>query len=214
MAAISTVWSLKRYARLRQISQQKEDSGSSLEGSWQEYHGDETPLKAMLHLNGQFVLTSGTTIMESIYLRSAGSWIRGTSKGDSVLIVCKLKEEARRFRLQFLECNEQSDVAICREFAERMSEYFPIKVLPNEKNITQSDPEETSKKRVEREVTLSKIAKVVTKAEDALFPAAYQKCCYIPSEQLELVLRLCLSDPTFPAFVEEVEHKLNKIKNN
>ncbi|XP_033727629.1 meiotic recombination protein REC114-like [Pecten maximus] len=116
--------------------------------------------------------------------------------------------------MQFSDSNEQLDVEKCREFAERISEYFPMKVLPTEKNCRQlSGSEGRCKDTFEGEVTLSKIAKIVTKEEDASFPAAYQKCCNIPSDKLEFILRLCLSDPTFPAFVEEVEDKLNKIKD-
>ncbi|XP_069106398.1 meiotic recombination protein REC114-like [Argopecten irradians] len=211
MAAVTTMWPLKRYATFHQTTPKEVTSGPSVKGSWQEYYGNESPLKALLHADGQFVLTSGTTIMESINLRSADSWIRGTSKGDSVLIICKMKEETRRFRMQFSESSGQTEVTKCREFAERVSEYFPIKVISTEKR--QNNMEKKEKETLEGEITLSKIAKIVTKEDDASFPAAYRKCCNTPSDQLDFALRLCLSDPTFPAFVEEIEQKLNKIKN-
>lgn len=34
---------------------------------------------------------------------------------------------------------------------------------------------------------------------------------YLPQGDLELILRLCLLDPSFPAFVEKVEAELQKL---
>ena len=51
---------------------------------------------------------------------------------------------------------------------------------------------------------------VVTGKVKADLPAAYQQCD-ISQENISMMVRLCLTDPTFPAFVESVEKELHKI---
>lgn len=43
-------------------------------------------------------------------------------------------------------------------------------------------------------------------------PQAYINTSHLPTQQLSQFIRLCLTDSTFPGFVEAVEAELNALK--
>ena len=49
--------------------------------------------------------------------------------------------------------------------------------------------------------------------EDNLqLPSVYYRCSNLSAQSLSTAVRLCLADPTFPDFVDQVEKELEKIK--
>ncbi|XP_041361976.1 meiotic recombination protein REC114-like [Gigantopelta aegis] len=81
----------------------------------------------------------------------------------------------------------------------------------NVSSIAEEKPENENKvKKLSGDVTLGQIAEVVTGKVNTELPAAYQQC-NVSKENISTMVRLCLTDPAFPAFVDSVEQELNKI---
>ena len=60
------------------------------------------------------------------------------------------------------------------------------------------------------DIYLTDLLQVVTGKVRGGLPAAYQQCD-MSKDNISMMVQLCLTDPTFPAFVESVEQELNKI---
>ena len=52
----------------------------------------------------------------------------------------------------------------------------------------------------------------ILQEDDLQLPSTYHKYSNFSPQSLSTAVRLCLADPTFPDFVDQVEKELDKIK--
>nr|XP_022323607.1 meiotic recombination protein REC114-like isoform X2 [Crassostrea virginica] len=195
------VWKIQRYARQKAVHK----GGDSIE--WEDYDGKDFPLELRIH-QGNLTLTQAKTIRECYNLPASASTLRAVSKGDTLLVIYRLRTNTHRFRVKFAG-GENS----CQECAEQMSEFFPVKILPTSIDPCQNEDNKSRQEKpvLEGEVTLSKMAEVVCGTATERLWTSYDGSQSMKGIQLNSLVKLCLGDPSFPAFVEEVEKELNKI---
>ncbi|GFR78856.1 meiotic recombination protein REC114-like [Elysia marginata] len=172
----------------------------------------------------QLVITQGSAILESHSLLSARNWMRGLCRNDSLLFMCRIqvsgKTEVRKFRVRFCADGSSSACDQCRVCVEKLHQFFPIKTsvakssaddVPSQNDVSGSLEASSTghqQKTLEGEVTLGHLAQNLLSSER--LPLAYTQHHTSP-ETLQQMLRMCLADPAFPAFVHSVESELNNI---
>ncbi|XP_013779644.1 uncharacterized protein LOC106464078 isoform X2 [Limulus polyphemus] len=179
-------------------------------GSWKYVGGDEGDLY-LSYLDADYlVISKGSTLHETVSLFNGKYWLRGVVKGDSMLIVNKLKIESRRFRVQFYSDIGRSAIEQCEDCVKILSNHIPFKYnLLSPFSQPPSIKPQVHAKKILGEVTASLMIQAVTKETE--LPRAYQHT-NIPVNQIKSLLFLCLCDPNFPAFVRQVQKALHEIK--
>ncbi|XP_048727041.1 meiotic recombination protein REC114-like [Ostrea edulis] len=196
------VWKIQRYARQKTVHKE----GDNIE--WDDYDDKQSPIDLRIQ-RGNLTLTQGKTVRESYNLPSSSQTLRAVSKGDTLLVVCRLKTSTHRFRVKFTEGKNS-----CEECAQQLSTFFPVKTLLIGTDTSQPGVLENQCERqlLQGEITLSNMAEAVSGSEFVRLPAAYDRVGSMDGVQLNTLIKFCLSDPKFPAFVEDVEKELIKIK--
>ncbi|KAL3891576.1 hypothetical protein ACJMK2_003847 [Sinanodonta woodiana] len=196
---------LDRYARLFQTS---ETHTPGAEDSWEFYDATEQALEMTLMKNHILLIHHGKTLLETLNMSEA-STLRGVCRGSSMLIIYKLKTHTRRFRVKFKDYQNLTAVESCSKVANILSKYFPLKISNIEKDMTK---ETSASQTLTGEVTLGQISQVLTKKGSGSLPMAYNTICLTQPANIDSIVRLCLADPSFPAFVESVEKTLLNIQ--
>ena len=71
------------------------------------------------------------SFQENFSLIDARQWLKGVTKGDSMLFVCKAKDGNRRFRIKFAVTVDQSSILACKSCCEVLESFFSIKEASN-----------------------------------------------------------------------------------
>ncbi|XP_028811845.1 meiotic recombination protein REC114-like isoform X2 [Denticeps clupeoides] len=148
---------------------------------------------------------------------------------------CMKKGESRLFRVQFDGSSRAEAVEQCSSAVLRLQEYLPVGSQPSsaapiqlstapkqDAPLAASPPQHLlpvpgASARPDPELaqgtlSLRCLAQHFLGEGDLSLPMAYHHLA-LPHGDLEPFLRLCLFDPSFPAFVEEVEGELKKLAN-
>lgn len=197
-------WVLKKYARFTEpnATEQSCDQGSS-HGEWQTYDSTTVPARLVLTEAPNLLVLQGDRIQENYSLAGVGESIRGISRGDTLLLLMKMKDSTRRFRVQFAELVDTTGVDQCENCVQHLSTHVHIKNV----QIQGAENTDTS---VTNDLPLPTMAKILTGDVTTSLPQAYQQADIEP-ENLDMLVRLCLTDPTFPSLVAGVQEKLNDI---
>ncbi|XP_022101446.1 meiotic recombination protein REC114-like [Acanthaster planci] len=208
-------WHLLRYARFIhsndavQSAEKDKENASTPAGTWKHFSwSDAEPLMLSIQDSSQLLITRGKLILESHFLFDAEHYIKGAFKGDCVLFIQKIKNECRKFRVKFMQGPFPSTLKACADCIATLQAFFHIQ---EEGAGTSQNPAE-NRMTLEGEVSMGTVAKVVLGNTTLDLPLAYHhhQSSWQP-EQVAGALRLCLADPTFPAFVEAVEDELKKL---
>ncbi|GFN91054.1 meiotic recombination protein rec114-like [Plakobranchus ocellatus] len=201
-------WKIDRYARLSAVCPK---TGTQ----WKQYDDTDDVMTLMLSDVHQLVISQGSTILvshltsanfiassqqwyivESHSLLCARNWMRGVCRNDSLLFVCRIeisgKTETRKFRVRFCDVDNLSGSDQCSDCVEKLQQFFPVKLS---------------------------VAKQATEAADSIqalltserLPMAYLHHHHHDLESIQQMLRVCLADPAFPAFVQAVETELKTV---
>ena len=120
--SVSQIWDVSKYARyIDTVS-----GGSQSKGEWKSYEGMEKVIKLAV-LPNHLMLSGSANVLESFSLLEAHTHVRGVRKGDSLLIVYKMGEGCRRFRVRFQSSAGKSGYRACSECHTALAKYFPWK---------------------------------------------------------------------------------------
>ncbi|XP_072175818.1 meiotic recombination protein REC114-like isoform X1 [Diadema setosum] len=167
---------------------------------------------------GHLLLTNSEVILENYFLPDMRGTIRGFVRGDSLLFVIKIKNEARKFRVRFAKGQRSSGEAMCDDCVSCLSFFFPVKLFEPPRNNEPSSTKEDAKtmmQPVRGEVPISDMSKSVSDPEGVALPTPYlESSVTADSGDLNKLLRFLLTDATFPAFVGAVERELKAIESD
>ena len=125
--SVSQIWDVSKYARYVDTA----PGGSQGKGEWKSYEGMEKVIKLAV-LSNHFMLSGSANVLESFSLVGAHTHVRGVRKGDSLLIVYKMGEGCRRFRVRFQSSAGKSGYRGCSECYAGLVKHFPWKNLESE----------------------------------------------------------------------------------
>ncbi|CAG5136456.1 unnamed protein product [Candidula unifasciata] len=153
-------WKLDRYARF--VSSKANECGQ-----WKHYNDSRDHIVLTVTDMQQLIISQSSVIFESHSLVNAGSYIRGLSRSDSLLFMCKLKEATRRFRIRFCQdgTSGMSAEEACMKAVKKLSTFFPIKI-----NIIENgDKNSTQLNTVEKETYGLDTAKDIWSGNEKLY---------------------------------------------
>ncbi|XP_076084727.1 meiotic recombination protein REC114-like [Mytilus galloprovincialis] len=207
---MKSMWKLNKYARFVQ-SDVSAMVTKEEKAEWEYFDNTPFPLKLTLADRGHLLVSHGLTIMESYNLTMSQKYLRGQSKGDTMIIFYHMQDVSHRFRIKFAASELKTSHEVCRECAEKMAKYFPVKAIVTTEAVNLENP--SNKTTLRGEVTLSDLANVVTGTSKNQLPSVYNN---MPTDTTDIgvLLKLCLSDPSFPAYVEQVEKELDNLALN
>ncbi|KAK1784656.1 hypothetical protein P4O66_003338 [Electrophorus voltai] len=183
-------------------------------------------LELMILESGHLLVSQAQELLEGFSLLNARSFLKIHQKSDSLLFHMTSKGESRMMRLQFDGSNRSEAVDLCRKAVERLQEYLPIgteeqPAPPPSTQTTETVPCDHQKQApidapqavpdvTQESVTIKHLSQHFLGLHGLSLPLAYRHCT-VPPSTMEALLRLCLLDSGFPAFVEEVENKLKEL---
>ncbi|GAB1610657.1 hypothetical protein Ahia01_001352000, partial [Argonauta hians] len=143
--------------------------------------------------------------------------------GESMLFVSQLTEDSvRRFRIKFSSSNGRRGEESCLQCATVLTRFFTVQQLSNDNQSTyiakSFTPNTTTTTNAPlpsmeaQQVTVDKMAEMLLKQDPKELSTAYE-ASKMKGEKINKILHLCLSDPTFPMFVKQVEEQIKQFKN-
>ncbi|XP_078574971.1 meiotic recombination protein REC114-like [Branchiostoma floridae x Branchiostoma japonicum] len=226
-------WRLLRYGRFVASdgpTTLTKDEKCKPQGTWKLFGCDDGVLSLSLTETNHLLLTKGAEVLEGFSLHNAQQWLKAVHKGDSLLFVSKLNNESRMFRVQVAPSSQQDGIACCTACVKELCKYFPVNtsVIPStpEESRGKDDDKQTEDKKEDTETAIAKetlqisdgrvtvpdMAKILTGAVTCDLPIAYQQTNLLTDPgHMDAILCLCLTDSNFPAFVGQVETRMQEI---
>ncbi|XP_014673663.1 PREDICTED: meiotic recombination protein REC114-like [Priapulus caudatus] len=205
-------WNIHKYARFYQKPGTPENTNAS--GYWKYF---EDVILAVTE-NNCLMLMKADIILESYSLWNSMNQLKGMWKGDSLLIICKSQNEARKFRVKFHSNEEKTGNGHCLDCVQMLSSYFLIKPATEatQEDSLRDDAETQDMRACSKTceelagtVPLKTLAQSVL-ANQGNLPLPYQEATPYAScdDRIQNAVRTCLTDPQFPQFVAKVEEHL------
>nr|XP_061796185.1 meiotic recombination protein REC114-like [Nerophis lumbriciformis] len=217
-------WRLKRYGRLIQ------DPGETgKRESWKIFEAKKggPEIIFMISDSGYLMVLQGQECLETLPLIGAGNVLKAHQKSDNLMLRKTVKGSGCMIRMQFDGSNKSQAIKECLSAAERLREFLPVNTLedalpPNNQpladvpvTVTQQCPQQGEAAGAEPEVvqgslSIKRLAENLLGITPLTLPGLYRHAPSQPRD-LDAFVRVCLLDPSFPAFVEQVEGELRKI---
>ncbi|KAM4602938.1 meiotic recombination protein REC114 [Polymixia lowei] len=220
-------WMLKRFGRFV--------PGSKAEGGnpWKVFEADGSKPELVLTIveSGHMMVYQGQELLDGISLLAASDLLKVQQiKSDNLVFTCTVKGESRVMRMQFGGRSRAEALEKCSSAIVKVMEYLPVTTQnditpprncappPNQSPTKMSAAAEQTGQGPEIGVEPEAIQGLLSVkhliqrlGERSLsLPVVYSHSP-VPQDNLGPFLRACLLDPSFPAFVEEVERELKKL---
>ncbi|NWV62370.1 RE114 protein, partial [Malurus elegans] len=231
----AATWPLKRYGRFLPPKGGDDERQNT---SWKVFESNEEsgPLVLTIVVSGHFFISQGRTVLEGFSLIDSHKWLKIVRRAECLLLRAHAKQnECRMFRVQFGgNCREEMQEHCC-SCVQKLSEYVPVQGAEEQSqqlchglsqdmqgmdtehgvsNNTQSaqSPEEPladSCASFGERRSVAQLAQSVLRQRPELPPMLRPPAW--STRELGPLIRLCLLDQHFPAFVEDVERELRKL---
>nr|XP_020448040.1 meiotic recombination protein REC114 isoform X2 [Monopterus albus] len=187
--ATGRVWKLKRYGRLVPASREIRRE------LWKvfEVKRDKPEIVLTIVESGYLLVSQGQESLDTIFLVTGSDSLKVHQRSDNLMLRLTLEGESRLIRMQFDGRSRAEAIKECSSALEKLMEYVPVTTEDDAPLPSNQPPSEHY--LGEAAVTL---------------PRAYYHGS-LEQGDLEPLLRVCLLDPSFPAFVEKVEEELKKL---
>ncbi|XP_068178293.1 meiotic recombination protein REC114 isoform X2 [Antennarius striatus] len=219
--ATGQAWKLQRYGRF--VPGCGETEGSP----WKVFEADGNKPEIVLRLVecGYMLVLQGEECLDRIPLLWASDILKVFQKSDNLMFRFTVKGEGRMMRMQFYGSSKAEAIKMCSSAVEKLMEYIPVTTQantlphPGQSSAEGSAPAIQSMQEkavavepevVQGSVTFKRLTQHFLGETSMTLPEIY---CYSSLAQGNLgpILRACLLDPTFPAFVQKVEEELKKL---
>ncbi|XP_071344383.1 meiotic recombination protein REC114 [Trachinotus anak] len=220
--ATNQVWRLKRFGRFV--------PGSTKKGGkpWKVFEANCSKPEIVLTIveSGYLLVLQGQESLDTIPLLCGSNSLKVQQKSDNLMLQFTLKGESRMIRMQFDGSTRAEAIKECSSAVEKLMEYIPVTTRDDAPPPHNQPPTEVSAPviqqtwqgkavGVEPEVVQGSLS-IKHLTQHFLGEAAVtlpQVYCHdsLAQGDFEPILRVCLLDPSFPAFVEKVEGELRKL---
>uniref|UniRef100_A0A3Q2R283 REC114 meiotic recombination protein n=1 Tax=Fundulus heteroclitus TaxID=8078 RepID=A0A3Q2R283_FUNHE len=225
--ATSQTWTLRRYGRFVPQPGRK---------PWKvfETKANEPKIVATILESGYLLVLQGQESLDTIPLHGDSSSLKMQHKSDNLMFRFTVQGESRMIRMQFDGSSTAEAVNQCSRAVEKLMEYVPVTSLevaaihPNQpptevppaaqqqqqqqqQQPCQGQTGQTEPEAVQGSVSIKRLTQHFLGETALALPKIYSHSSLAPGD-LEPILRLCLLDPSFPAFVEKVQEELGKLQ--
>ncbi|KAF7211835.1 meiotic recombination protein REC114 isoform X2 [Nothobranchius furzeri] len=225
-------WKLKRYGRL--VPQIKQVGGKSFKMF--ESNNNKPDIVLTMLESGYLLISQGQKSLDTISLLSGSDLIQVQHKTDNLMFKLKMKGENRMIRMQFDGGSTAEAINQCSSAVQKLMEYVPVtsiaSIRPNqpptevsaaETQVGEPSAQEKQSKScqgqtvgtepevVQGPLSIKRLTQHFLGETSVTLPQIYHHSSLAQGD-LEPFLRVCLLDPSFHAFVENVEEELKKIR--
>lgn len=213
----SSSWTLKRFARYVPVS--KENS----EIPWKVYEAKKSAILLTIVDSGYFLVMRGQESLDTVHLVSSRDSIKVQQKSDNLVFRFTLKGASRMIRMQFDGQTREEALKECSSALKKLMEYLPVTALeeaplpPNQTHteiaapvIQPGNDVGHEPEPVQGKLPLKKLVEHCLGDTVLSLPQLYHHS-HLAEGDLEPILRVFLLDPSFHAFVENVETELKKL---
>ncbi|XP_072574440.1 meiotic recombination protein REC114 [Paramormyrops kingsleyae] len=220
-----TCWMLKRYGRLARNAAESEGRSS-----WKVFENSESAGQLVFNIveSGHLLVSQGPELLEGFSLLNASSFLKVLRKTDVLLFRMTAKGEGRVFQVQFAGSSREEALELCSSAVACLKQHVPVEDAPVPNGSAQTGPRADPEPRPslqqpgacaeqpagtlkpeesESSLSVQRLAQCFLGQAGVSLPMAYRQQA-LPSVSLGPLLRLCLLDCSFPAWVEQVEAEL------
>ncbi|NWV33009.1 RE114 protein, partial [Grantiella picta] len=217
----ATTWPLKRYGRFLP-PKDGDDEGQNTSWKVFESNGESGPLVLTIVVSGHFFISQGRTVLEGFSLIDSHKWLKIVRRAECLLLRAQAKQnECRMFRVQFGGNSREEMQEHCCSCVQKLSEYVPVQGAEEQSQQLSQDTQGMETEHGPEEplpdscTSLGERRSVAQLAQSALrrqaeLPLALRLPAW-SARELGPLIRLCLLDQHFPAFVEDVERELHRL---
>ncbi|KAM8762092.1 meiotic recombination protein REC114 isoform 1-T2 [Acanthopagrus schlegelii] len=220
--ATSRTWKLKRYGRF--VHGSAETRGQP----WKifEATGKKPEIVLTVVESGYLLVVQGQKSLDTISLLCSADALKVQQKSDNLMFRFTVEGEGRMIRMQFDGSSRAEAIKECSSAVEKLMEYMPVTTQddaplpPNQSPAEVSAPvlQQTGQGKatgvepevIQGSVSIKRLAQHFLGETALAVPQVYRHGCLAQGD-LEPILRICLLDPSFHAFVEKVEGELRKL---
>ncbi|XP_036951316.1 meiotic recombination protein REC114 isoform X3 [Acanthopagrus latus] len=220
--ATSRTWKLKRYGRF--VPGSAETRGQP----WKifEATGKKPEIVLTVVESGYLLVVQGQKSLDTISLLCGADALKVQQKSDNLMFRFTVEGEGRMIRMQFDGSCRAEAIKECSSAVEKLMEYMPVTTQddaplpPNQSPAEVSAPvlQQTGQGKatgvepevIQGSVSIKRLAQHFLGETALAVPQVYRHGCLAQGD-LEPILRICLLDPSFHAFVEKVEGELRKL---
>ncbi|XP_034042450.1 meiotic recombination protein REC114 isoform X2 [Thalassophryne amazonica] len=219
--ATSQTWKLKRFGRLIPSSRGKATT------PWKVIEAKDSQPGIILTIaeSGHLMVLQGHECLDVIFLLVGSDFLKVHQKADNLMLRCTLEGESRMIRVQFAGRSRAEAIKQCSSAVNKLKEYVPVSIQNDSaQSLNQPPSEITAPLRqtmrredmgaepdvVQGQVSIKRLTQCFLGECSATLPLTYHYCS-LPEDDLEQFLRVCLLDPSFHGFVEQVEREFRKL---
>ncbi|KAJ7985974.1 hypothetical protein DPEC_G00346020 [Dallia pectoralis] len=219
-------WKLKLFGRFVAGSKKAEGNQWKMSKPSREDAGD---LVLTIVDSGHMLVSLGQELLDGFSLLDAPSFLKAQQHSDTLFLRLTVKRESRLVRMQFDGSSKTEALKQCGSAVLRLKEYLPVTTkrgLPpaqpppsqsptqtttQDLQVTAGEPVNPGPEVVQGSLSITRLTQHFLGEHALSLPLMYRQCTLSHGE-LEPFLRLCLLDPSFPAWVEEVEAELARVR--
>ncbi|KAM8762094.1 meiotic recombination protein REC114 isoform 2-T3 [Acanthopagrus schlegelii] len=219
--ATSRTWKLKRYGRF--VHGSAETRGQP----WKifEATGKKPEIVLTVVESGYLLVVQGQKSLDTISLLCSADALKVQQKSDNLMFRFTVEGEGRMIRMQFDGSSRAEAIKECSSAVEKLMEYMPVTTQDDAPLPPNQSPAEVSApvlqtgqgkatgvepEVIQGSVSIKRLAQHFLGETALAVPQVYRHGCLAQGD-LEPILRICLLDPSFHAFVEKVEGELRKL---
>ncbi|KAL6113392.1 rec114 [Pungitius sinensis] len=210
-------WRLTRYGRFV--------PGSTGGHSWKIFEAKDDKPEIFLTIveSGYLLVLQGQESLDTIPLLGESQLLKVHQKSDNLMFRLTSKGESHMSRMQFGGRCRAEAIKECSSAVEKLKEYtsvttqddtlLPAKPPPAEASapvIQQAGQGKAVEVDPEGSLSIRSLTQHILGETVVTLPRVYHQGSLVQVD-LEPVLRVCLLDPSFPAFVEKMEGELEKL---
>ncbi|XP_054892783.1 meiotic recombination protein REC114 isoform X2 [Poeciliopsis prolifica] len=216
--AASHIWTLRRFGHFVPQTGRK---------PWKVLEAKATEPKIVMTLleSGYLLVLQGQENLATIPLLDGSNSLKVQHKSDNLMIRFTVKGESRMMRMQFDGSSTAEAINQCSRAVEKLSAYVPVTSLevaathsnqppievPPAAQACQRKTGQPESEAVHGSVSIKRLTEHFLGETTLALPNIYSPCS-LASGDLEPIVRVCLLDPSFPAFVEKVQEELEKLQ--
>ncbi|XP_070825688.1 meiotic recombination protein REC114 [Chaetodon trifascialis] len=217
----SQAWRLKRYGRF------VPGCGETRGKSWKVFdaNGNKPEIVLTIVESGYLLVLQGQQSLDTIPLLCGSDTLKAHQKSDNLMFQFTVKGVGRIIRMQFDGGSRAEAIKECSSAVEKLMEYMPVTTQDDASQPRHQSPAEASApliqvgqgtavgvepEVVQGSLSIKRLTQHFMGERAVTLPQVYRHSSLAQGD-LEPILRICLLDPSFHAFVEKVEGELQKL---
>lgn len=219
------IWKLEKYAVFEgsddnlngnDVQAMLRENNSTDKWSVVDDSNGQSKLSLIYHSSNNLVVISNNSVLENISMMVRQKWTKGLVNQDSMFFIWKYGDKIRRFRVKFASNEASTSIEQCKHCFNVLMTVFPLRICGDGDNATEINNglNDSSANEISlKEIVDHLLNKKTNKKLELVCSSMNRDQAFgsVDQSQIEQILLLTLTDPTFPSFVGHVERALKSV---